>query len=159
MFDLASHKSCLSLPPLERYKQRRPSWHAAQQGISYFYYYCVVLSSFEEYMVVAVEGTISSTTGSSFMTDEELHILEELLMLSYNELNHCPSDLEKDGVIIVYNMDAIGFIQAKENVWNKNHHVESFFTFVMHGTCTDCEHQDWLFGASNEKKPSMCQCS
>jgi hypothetical protein len=29
----------------------------------------------------------------------------------------------------------------------------------MHGTCTDCEHQDWLFGASNEKKPSMCQCS
>jgi hypothetical protein len=109
-------------------------------------------------MMVAVEGTISSTTGSSFMTDKELHILEELLMLSYNELVHCPSDLEKDGVIIVYkNMDAIGFIQAKENVWNKSHHVESFFTFVT--PCTDCEHQDWLFGASNEKKPSMCQCS
>jgi hypothetical protein len=127
----------------------------------------VVPSSFEEYMVVAVEGTLSSTTGSSsFMTDKELHILEELLMLSYNELVHCPSDLEKDGVsvMLVYNVDAIGFVQAKENVWNKSHHVESFFTFVTYGTCTNCEHQDWLFdgASSNEKsKPSiqMCQCS
>jgi hypothetical protein len=87
----------------------------------------VVVSSFEEYMVVAVEGTSSSsTTGSSFMTDKELYILEELLMLSYNELVHCPSDvLEKDGGIIsvFYNMDDIGFVQEKENVWNKSQHV------------------------------------
>jgi hypothetical protein len=120
------------------------------------------VSSFEEYMVVAVEGTTSSTTtGSSFMTDKELYILEEVLMLSYNELVHCPSDLDSGGGIIVYNMDDIGFVQAEENVWNKSQHVESSFTFVTHGTwdINHCDHQDWLF-ASNENKPSsMCQCS